>query len=122
MAIKKLLAVAAAAEAATGLALVIYPSLVVWLLFGAGTVMSCVAGMTLIALGLACWPEGDGSSSGNDALRGMLSYNLLATLYLDYLGIGGEWVGKLLWQAVVVHAGVTVLLARAWFALTSADR
>jgi hypothetical protein len=44
----------------------------------------------------------------------MLSYSLLAALYLAYLGIGGEWVGKLLWPAVVVHAVVTFLLAHVW--------
>ena len=37
----------------------------------------------------------------------MLTYNALATLYLVYLGIGGEWVGRLLWPAVVLHAVLT---------------
>lgn len=51
----------AAGEAFTGLVLMIYPSLVVRLLFGtdvsgARTLMSRIAGITLIALGLACWP------------------------------------------------------------------
>ena len=122
MAIKKLLAVAAAGEAFTGLVLLIYPSLVVRLLFGAeisgaGNVMGRIAGISLIALGLACLPNRDAGSL-TPALRGILSYRLLATLYLGYLGIVGEWVGKLLWPAVVVHAVVTILLARAWFAGT----
>jgi hypothetical protein len=43
----------------------------------------------LIALGLGCWP---GRDAGR-ALRGVLSYSLIATLYLGYLVIGGEWVG-----------------------------
>ena len=34
----------------------------------------------------------------------MLFYSLLATLYLAYLGIGGERVGRLLWPAVAIHA------------------
>ena len=46
---------------------------------------------------------------------GMLIYSVLTTLYLLYLGIRGEWVGPLLWPAVVVHAVLTVLLAREWF-------
>jgi hypothetical protein len=29
--------------------------------------------------------------------------------------IEGQWIGKLLWPAVVVHGILTVLLARAWF-------
>jgi len=40
---------------------------------------------------------------------------VLVTVYLAYLGIIGEWVGKLLWPAVVIHGILTVLLARAWF-------
>jgi hypothetical protein len=111
-----LLAVTAVAEAFTGFALLIYPSLVVRLLFGAeisgaGAVMSRIAVISLIALGLGCWPGRD----ARGAFGGMLSYSLLATLYLGYLGIGGEWVGILLWPAIALHAVVTILLARAWF-------
>lgn len=35
-----------------------------------------------------------------------------------YLGIGREWVGKLLCPAGVVHVVLTILLARAWFGIT----
>jgi hypothetical protein len=45
----------------------------------------------------------------------MLTYSLLATLYLIYHGAGGERAGKLLWPAVAVHAVLTIVLARAWF-------
>jgi hypothetical protein len=45
----------------------------------------------------------------------MLTYSSLATLYLFYLGLGGEWSGKLLWPALAVHAVLTILLAWAWF-------
>ncbi len=108
MAIRRLLAVVGAGEAFTGLALVICPSLVVWLLFGAeisgaGTVMSRIAGIALIALGVACWP--------GPPQVGMLTYSAMATAYLAYVGIRGEWVGPLLWPAVVVHAVLTALLA-----------
>ena len=44
----------------------------------------------------------------------MLTYSLLATLYLVYLGLGGEWVGSLLWLAAAIHAALTVLLAASW--------
>lgn len=117
---KKLMAIAAAAEGATGLVLLIYPPLVVRLLFGAeiagaGAVTSRLAGIGLIALGLACWPGGDAGSRDDGALPAMLCYSLLATLYLGYLGAAGVWVGVLLWPAVGVHAVLTLLLARAWF-------
>jgi hypothetical protein len=109
---KRLLLLAAVSEAATGLALLIVPSLAGRLLLGqelAGVAIPVarVLGIALIALGIACWP-------GRTALCGMLTYSALATLYLLYLGIRGEWVGPLLWPAVVLHAVLTFLLAGAW--------
>jgi hypothetical protein len=109
---KKLLTVAAVAEATTGLALLVVPSLVGRLLLGAELTgisipVARVAGIALIALGIACLP--------GLALFGMLTYSALATAYLAYVGIRGEWAGPLLWPAVVVHAVLTLLLARAWF-------
>jgi hypothetical protein len=44
----------------------------------------------------------------------MLVYSFLATLYLVYVGIGGEWVGSLLWIAAAIHAALSVLLAASW--------
>jgi hypothetical protein len=57
---KALLALTAVGEAVTGLALLVYPPIVVRLLFGAeiagvGVVMSRVAGAALLAIGVACW-------------------------------------------------------------------
>ncbi len=107
---------AAVGEAGAGLILLIHPSIVVRLLFaaeiaGAGVVMSRIAGISLIALGIACWPV----RAATWALCGMLTYSLLAMLYLIYLGLGGQWPGKLLWPAVAVHAVLTIVLARARF-------
>ena len=107
-----LLALAAIAEVATGLALLVAPALVGRLLLGAeltgvAVPVARVLGIALIALGVACWP--------GPALLGMLTYGVLVTLYLLYLGIRSEWVGPLLWPAVVLHAVLTLLLARAWF-------
>ena len=73
-----------------------------------------MAGIALIALGLACWPGSYADSSPSRALRAMLCYSLLATLYLAYLGISGGWVGVLLWPAVAIHVVLTYLLSRAW--------
>jgi hypothetical protein len=44
----------------------------------------------------------------------MLSYSLLVTIYLAWLGMGSQWVGSLLWPAVVVHVILTVLLVPAY--------
>jgi hypothetical protein len=110
---KKVLTVAAVLEAATGVALLIVPSLVGRLLFGeefAGIVISVarVLGIALLALGVGCWP-------GSTALCGMLTYSAFATLYLLSLAIRGEWVGPLLWPVVALHGILTVLLGWAWF-------
>ena len=110
---KKVLTFAAVLEAATGMALLIVPSLVGRLLFGeefTGIVIPVarVLGIALLALGVSCWP-------GSSALCGMSTYSALATLYLLYLAIRGEWVGPLLWPVIVIHALLTVLLARVWF-------
>jgi hypothetical protein len=112
IAMKKPLAVAAMAEATTGLALLIVPSLLGWLLLGAELAgvsipVARVLGIALIALGVCCWP-------GSTALCGMLTYSAAVTLFLAYLGIRSNWVGPLLWPAVVVHAVLTLLLVRAW--------
>jgi hypothetical protein len=44
-----------------------------------------------------------------------LTYSAAVTLYLAYLGFAGGLSGILLWPAVVLHAVLSVLLARAWF-------
>ncbi len=107
---KKLLALAAVGEAATGLILLVYPPIVVHLLFGAdiagaGMVMSRIAGISLIALGIACWP--------GPPRVGMLIYSATVTLYLAYVGFAGGLTGVLLWPAVGLHVILTALLARA---------
>jgi hypothetical protein len=109
---KKPLIFAAVAESATGAALMVVPSLVVRLLLGVDPTgvaipIARVAGVALIALGVACWP--------GPARVGMLVYSAAVTFYLLYLGIRGEWVGPLLWPAIALHAVLTLLLVRAWF-------
>ena len=94
-------------EAATGVALLIVPSLVGRLLFGeelTGVAMPVarVAGIALIGLGVACWP-------GTPAV-GMLTYSTAVTLYLAYVGFAGGLTGILLWPAVVLHVILTGLL------------
>jgi hypothetical protein len=116
---KRVLVLAAVSEAATGVALIIVPSLVGRLLLGAELIgvtipVARVAGIALIALGVGCWPGSEATGTPTRALRAMLCYSLLITLYFAYLGIRGEWVGVLLWPAVVVHAILTILLVRAW--------
>ena len=107
---KRVLILAAVGEAATGVSLLIVPSLVGQLLFGAeltGIAMTVarVAGIALIALAVACLPGAQ--------LIGMLTYSVAVTLYLAYVGFAGGLTGILLWPAVVLHVILTALLARA---------
>ncbi len=107
---KRVLVLAAVSEAATGVALLIVPSLVGQLLFGVeltGIAMTVarVTGIALIALGVACWP--------GPPLVGMLTYSAAVTLYLAYVGFGGGLTGILLWPAVGLHVILTALLTRA---------
>ncbi len=109
------LMLAALAEAGTGVILLAYPPIVVRLLFdaeiaGAGVSMSRLAGIALIGLGAAWWPGSD----SRRAFYGMVTYSLLAMLFLIYIGLGNEGVGLLLWPAVVAHAILIVLLGGAW--------
>ena len=108
---KKVLLLAAVSEAATGLALLIVPSLVGRLLLGeeltgVALPVARVLGIALIALGVACWP-------GRTALCGMLAYSAAVTLYLACVGFAGRFGGILLWPAVVLHVILTALLTRA---------
>ena len=92
---KKALMFAAVAEAATGLALLIVPSLVGQLLLGEELIgvaipVARVAGIALIALGIACWP--------GPPLVGMLIYSAVVTL-LSCLPRFCRWVDRRLSMA-----------------------
>jgi hypothetical protein len=101
------LILAAVGEAATGVALLIVPSLVEQLLFGTELTgvaipLARMTGIALIALGVACWP--------GTPLVGILTYSAAVTLYLAYVGFAGGLTGILLWPAVVLHVILTALL------------
>ena len=111
---RRVLVFAAVSEAATGVALLIVPSLAGQLLFGAeltgiAMTVASVTGIALIALGVACWP--------GTPLVGMLTYSAAVTLYLAYAGLASGFAGILLWPAVALHGVLSVLLARAMLAL-----
>ena len=105
---KKVLICAAVGEIGTGLALLMFPSLVGRLLLGeeftsVAVLVARVLGIALIALGVACWP--------GPPRVGMLIYSGAVALYLGYLGIAGGVSGILLWPAVVLHVILAALLA-----------
>jgi hypothetical protein len=106
-----ILILAAVAEAATGLALLLVPSLVGQLLLGAelagaAATVARVTGIALIALSVACWP--------GTPLLGMLIYSAAIALYFAWLGLSGSSNGVLLWPAAVLHLLLTAFLVRAF--------
>jgi len=111
----RVLGLAAALEMGTGLLLLASPAIVVSLLFGVeisgiSLVLGRFGGICLVGLGLACWPGHD----NRWPLYGMLTYTLLAMIYLAVVGLSG-YAGVLLWPAVVAHAILAILLFRARF-------
>jgi hypothetical protein len=106
---KAMLVLAAFGEAATGVALLLVPSLVGQWLFGAeligvGITMARVTGIALVGLGIACWP--------GPSQLGMLVYSAGAALFLGWVGLSGGSGGVLLWPAVIVHLILTAGLIR----------
>jgi fatty acid desaturase len=98
--------------AATGVVLLLSPALFGRLIFGdelsdPGQALGRLTGIALLGFALTSWPD----PSARSIARAMLTYNLLATIYLGYLGILGTLVGVLLWPAVVLHLLFAVLLA-----------
>ena len=105
---KNVLIFAAVAEAATGLALLVVPSLVGQLLLaedltGVAIPVARVAGIALVGLGISLGP--------GPPLLGMLIYSSAVTLYLAYLGFSGL-NGPLLWPTVVLDALLPIVLGR----------
>src|SRR5262245_41969323 len=119
MGMKQVLGLAAVLEGATGLVLMIHPALVAQVLFGDGVagmgkVLSRIAGSALLALGVACWPGREAGSGSARSARALLTYSLLVTLYLVYLGIVTPLAEILLWPGVAAHAVWMLLLGVVW--------
>ncbi len=106
------LAIASIAEAATGAALLMVPSVVCRQLLGAepeglALQLARVAGIAILSLGIACWP---GRTSSRAALTAMTLYSVLVCGLLAMLGVQGQWIGPLLWPAVAGHVLIAALL------------
>ena len=112
---KNLLTVTGVLEAGTGLLLVTLPSRLATLLVGSSPdspvalTISRVAGVALLALGVACWlARHDGRSRAARGLVGAMAlYNTAILAVLVYAGIGLGLSGIGLWPTVLVHAAMT---------------
>lgn len=113
---KLLLSITGALEAATGLVLLVAPSVLVELLLGAvpgtpaGDTASRVAGAALLALGVACWLARDDAMgrATKGLVTAMLLYNatVIAILFLAWMRLGLSGVG--LWPVVLAHAALAI--------------
>jgi hypothetical protein len=97
--------IAAIEAVATSFVLIVSPSLFGWLVLGGelsepGEALGRLTGIVLLAFGLVCWPAPGGAGETTPVMRAMLIYNVLATIYLLYLGLGARVGGILLWPAV----------------------
>jgi hypothetical protein len=112
---QQLVGMISAGEAFTGLALLLFPSLVFQLLFGSvisgdGAIVGRFAGIALMSLGITCWL--------GKPLIGLLIYSAAVTLYLSIIGLGGGWTGVLLWPVILLHFVLSIVLARLLLAKT----
>ena len=113
---KSLLSVTGALEAATGLALLVMPSVVVELLLGSspgtlsGVTVSRVAGVALFALGVVCWlaREDAASRAAKGLVAAMLLYNIAVAAVLAHAGLVSGLVGIGLWPGIVLHVSMAV--------------
>lgn len=113
---RTLLVVTAVIEAATGLALLGLPLLVVSLLLGgsldtpAALVVARVGGAGLLSIGVACWLARNDQQSR--AARGLVAalvlYNVAVVSVLVYAGLGLGLSGIGLWPAVALHSALAV--------------
>ena len=112
----RLLKLTAFIEAATGLALIVMPSIVVRLLLGspldtsAAGMLGRVAGAALLALGVACWLANDDTQgrAARGLVAAMLLYNVAVAALLAFASVGLGLHGLALWPAVVLHSAMTV--------------
>jgi hypothetical protein len=119
-----LLKITALIEAVTGIALILLPNTVAGLLLsqtlsGGGPAVARLTGIALFALAVMAWAS-RATPGRSPALAAMMTYNVVAAIYLAMLFVEGALVGKLLLPAVVLHAALGLLLAHAW--LSANDR
>jgi hypothetical protein len=113
---KQLLSVTGAAETATGLVLAVAPSLLVELLLGAvpgtaaGITVSRVAGVAILALGVACWlaRQDAAGRAARGLIAAMLLYNAAVAAILVLVWTNQGLSGVALWPVVLAHAVLAV--------------
>lgn len=113
---RKLLATTAVLEAGTGLGIVALPSAVVSLILGspldtpAALAVARIAGVALLALGVACWlaRHDELSPSARGLVGAMVLYNTGVIALLVHEAVSVAMAGIALWPTVLAHAAMGV--------------
>jgi len=113
---RKLLATTAVLEAGTGLGILALPSAVASLMLGApldtpaAVAVARVAGVALMALGVACWlaRQHAPGPSARGLVSAMVLYNAGVIAVLVHQAVGVAIAGIALWPAVVAHAAMGI--------------
>ena len=111
---KSLLSVTGALEVATGLALLMAPSVLIDLLLGAtpgssaGLTVSRVAGVALLALGVACWlaREDPAGRAAKGLIAAMCLYSVAVVAIIVHAWMSLGLFGIAFWPLVLVHTGL----------------
>lgn len=111
---RRLLTITALIEVATGLAILAAPSSVSQILLGAALetpaslVVARVAGLALLALGLACWVarRDHASRAAYGLIVSMLIYNAGVSTLLTYVSLGEGLSGPGTWPVIVGHVAM----------------
>ena len=102
-------------EVIVGASFLLAPNVQSQFIFGAtpegiGIPWARFAGIALIGLGIACMPPKlAGTSQG--AVRGLLLFNIGATIFFAWVGVATMFRGVMLWPVVILHAVITIALA-----------
>lgn len=113
---RKLLATTAVLEAGTGLGILALPSAVASLMLGspldtpAAVAVARIAGVALLALGVACWlaRHDQLGPSARGLVGAMALYNAGVIAVLVHAAVGVAIAGIALWPTVVAHAAMGV--------------
>ena len=113
---KNILTVTSIIEFPTAVVLLVFPSLIAKLLFGAtldtpiALIVARVAGAAILSLAVACWfARNDGINSAvNGLVVAMLLYNISITLILIYAALDLSLSGFGLWPVVLLHMAMSV--------------
>jgi hypothetical protein len=125
---RQLLTIATLAECLAGLALTVTPDAGVTLLLGAepgavGLMVGRIAGVALLALGIACWGAraDSGGAAQTGTLRAITTYNAGAGLLLIAFVATGRAHGVAVWIAGMLHLALAAGFAASLWPLAPAS-